>query len=211
MSIPTHITKHLSQYMPQAAVPLFWNILSQMQVQMNISRSRQTKFGDFRPPSLRKPARISVNGDLPAPAFLMTAVHELAHAKVYFEYKNKGFNKIAPHGPEWKMYFKLLMEPFLRPDIFSEPGLSLVKRHMQNPSASSMRDREMFEAFHYQNNANAQNQEILRLKDIQNGETFAFRDRHFKRIEPLRVYIKCQSLDDKRLYRIHGSVEVEKV
>ncbi len=209
MSIPKEIKKYLSQHIPDTAIPLFWDILSNMQVQMIISRARQTKFGDFRAPSRTKPARISVNGDLPPEAFLMTAIHELAHAKVYFEYKNKKFRNIAPHGKEWKTHFKLLMEPFLRPDIFSEPKLSLVKRHMQNPSASSMRDRELFEALHGKNNYDIQNQEATHLKDLKNGEVFIFRNRRFKRIELLRVYVKCQALDNQQFYRIHGSVEVE--
>ncbi len=211
MSIPKKIKNHLSQHMPAAAIPLFWNILSEIKVQMIISRARQTKFGDFRPPSRTKPARISVNGDLPPEAFLMTAIHELAHAKVYFEYKDKGLRNIAPHGKEWKRHFKLLMEPFLHPDIFNEPSLSLVKRHMQNPSASSMRDREMFEALHGKNNHDIQNQEATHLSNLKNGEVFIFRNRQFKRMELLRVYVKCQALDNKRLYRIHGSVEVERV
>ncbi|MDP4750251.1 MAG: SprT-like domain-containing protein, partial [Schleiferiaceae bacterium] len=43
---------------------------------------RSSKWGDFRPAHDGKPARIRVNRDLPPDAFLLTLLHELAHAHV---------------------------------------------------------------------------------------------------------------------------------
>lgn len=206
------ISKALAPYLPAAAVQPFCLLLKSMPLQMTISRPRHSKFGDFKAPTAHKAARISVNGDLPKPAFLLTAVHELAHAKVYFDYReNELYRRLPPHGEEWKKCFKELMQAFLNVSIYPEPTLSIVKKHMENPAASSVRDKALFEALHMDTETKKLSPNTTTIDRIQNGNRFEYKGRVFVRLHKLRTYIKCEDLENKRLYRIHPSAQVKEI
>lgn len=64
----------------------------------------------------------------------MTLIHEIAHL-VAFE---KFGRNIKPHGDEWKLVFRQLMVPFIRPEIFPTQLLPLLARHFKNPDRKSV-------------------------------------------------------------------------
>ncbi len=66
----------------------------------------------------------------------MTYVHEVAHHRVH---KALGF-KAEAHGDDWKGAFQDLMAPLLTNDVFPEPLLTGLKKHMGSPKASSFSD-----------------------------------------------------------------------
>src|SRR4051812_38681850 len=84
---------------------------------LRITRSRLSKYGDYRAPSGGKGHRISLNYNLNPYMFLVTFVHEMAHLTTFNRFKRKA----DPHGKEWKSEFKVLLEPFLRSGAFPSP------------------------------------------------------------------------------------------
>ena len=86
--------KVLERYLPPAAAPLIARWIDYFKCEFKISRNRNSKFGDYRPPHAGKGHRISVNYDLNVYAFLVTTVHEFAHLHTWNEHKHKA----KPHG-----------------------------------------------------------------------------------------------------------------
>ena len=101
-------------YLPPAAAPLIARWIDHFQCEFKVSRNRNSKFGDYRPPHGGKGHRISVNYDLNQYAFLVTTVHEFAHLHTWNGHKHRA----KPHGAEWKANFKKMMQPFFEKDIF---------------------------------------------------------------------------------------------
>lgn len=171
-----HIHRILSNHLPQNSIDPIVSIMVENRVYLNITKSRSSKLGDFRVPAPGHKPRISVNYNLNPYAFLITLLHEIAHLIVYDKMGNYR-STIKPHGVEWKREFKSLMNPFLKPDIFPEPLLYILKRHMLNPKASSSSDidlvKELKKHDKYQN-------KMEMLTNYQIGDVFSFKRRAFR-------------------------------
>lgn len=195
----------LAEYIPEAALNPLLEWFNQNEVQLKISRSRSTKLGDFRVARNGDFPRISVNYNLNSYAFLITLVHEMAHAEVW---KNKKwFRRIKPHGNEWQITFSQLMQPFLNETIFPENLLSAVQKYFQKPKASSVSDPHLMRAL----KAFDAPSESPQLNDLVLGDRFVFRNVSFEVIKKMRTRFQCRNLQNKRIYLIHGLADVEKL
>ena len=195
----------LSQHIPKAAVYPLVEWLRKNQVQLKISRARSTKLGDFRISSNGDSPRISVNHNLNPYAFLITLVHEMAHAEVWK--KKSRFRRVLPHGKEWQTAFSLLMNPFLNENIFPETLLPAVKKYFLKPKASSVSDPHLMRALKVFDEP-AENPQ---LNELVTGDKFIFRTMTYEVIKKMRTRFQCRNLQNNRLYLIHGLAEVEKL
>src|SRR5690554_7140268 len=118
------MTEILQKYIPDAAVVPAFELIKSHGVYLKIVNERVTRHGDYR----RLPNgqhQITVNATLNKYRFLMTLVHEIAHLEAFTNYGTR----IKPHGKEWKHTFRLLMVPFLRPEIFPPHLLPRSEEH----------------------------------------------------------------------------------
>lgn len=129
-------------YMPPAAAPVIARWIDYFNCEFKISRNRNTKYGDYRHPFKDAGHRISVNYNLNPYAFLITTVHEFAHLLTWNEHKRKA----KPHGKEWKENFKRMMRPFFEQEIFPLDVKRAIHSYLENPSASSCTDLNLFRA-----------------------------------------------------------------
>src|SRR5205085_12340227 len=106
--------------------------------------------------------------------FLMTYVHEVAHLRVHRKF---GF-KAEAHGEHWKTNFQILMAPLLTLEIFPEPLLTGLKKHMASPKASSFSDAELTHLFRLQNE---REKNAVLLSQIPEGSIFNLHGRWFKK------------------------------
>jgi SprT protein len=193
----------LLKYLPELAVPTILHWLQEMNVQLKITRKRNTKLGDYRPPFRHHLHRISVNHDLNPYHFLLTLVHELAHVKAYNKYKNH----VRPHGKEWKSEFIDLMKSFLNEDIFPDTLLPHVVQYMSNPTSSTSNSELLS---HLRNFDPVNNSAILaELPDqsyfsIANGLVF-------QKLEKIRTRYKCKRMDNQRIYLVNPMIFVDRV
>jgi len=195
----------IANYIPKKAVTPIVEWLQKNNVQLKISNIRSTKLGDFRAAQNGGYPRISVNYNLNPYAFLITLVHEMAHAEVYKN--NSRFKRIKPHGKEWQMTFSQMMQPFLNENIFPESLLPAVKRYFQKPKASSVSDPQLMRALKI---FDAQS-ENPQLDDLLIGDKFIFRNIPFEVVKKMRTRFQCRNIKNKRLYLIHGLAEVERL
>ena len=109
-------------------------------VNVEISNPSKTRFGVFIPKYKGKNL-IKINNNLNKYSFLITLVHELAHASIWIKHGRS----VRPHGDQWKEEFQRMMLRFLNPNYFPDDILEALSLHMINPSASTIRDVNLSE------------------------------------------------------------------
>ncbi len=193
----------LSKYFPEAVISSVLEWIHSSNVQLKISRSRNTKLGDYRPPLRQSYHRISVNHNLNRYHFFLTFVHEYAHLMVWEKHKNR----VKPHGKEWKAKFRELMLPFLNETVFPKDLLPVLVSFLNNPGASSS-NTALMKAFRKYD----ANQHFYTVEDIPANGIFKTQNGMiFKKGEKMRKRYKCQRMDNKRLYLVSPIAEVEPV
>lgn len=196
------IAEFLHKFIPENAVGYMTDFLYRRPLMLKVTRSRASKYGDYRAPFGKHGHRVSVNGDLNPYAFLLTLVHELAHFNVQVEHGSK----VKPHGSEWKSEFKKLMNPIMTDAVFPPDVLKQIRIYMINPKASTCSDPVLFTVLNKYNK-----KPITYLTDIEYGKPFAFRGRVYKRLEKRRTRYKCMQLPENKYVLINGIAEVQKI
>jgi len=195
-------SKQLSKYIPEEAAPIVSQWINDTGCRFKVTRSRKSKFGDYRAPFRGNPHQITVNHDLNRYAFLITTIHEFAHLKTYQEYKQT----VKPHGSQWKDNFKMLMHPFLELRIFPTDIIQAISTYMGNPAASSCSDLHLYRIL---KTYDQQNTDIIHIEDIADKTIFMIKNgRKFQKLEKLRKRFKCLELNTNKVYLFHPLAEV---
>jgi len=195
----------LAEYFPEVAVKPVANLIVRYNIHFKISRSRRSKLGDYRPPINQPYHKISVNHDLNQYAFLITFIHEVAHLLVYKKYKTK---VTSPHGVEWKMAYRNLMQQFLNMDIFPEDVGEEIAKSIVNSKASSSAEIELTRILRKYDKNRVEG--VTHLEELSEGSTFVIKTgRRFKKGARRRVRYLCQNIDNKRWYLFHPLTEVK--
>lgn len=189
----------LERYVPAEALSLVLDIIERYPCHLKIVSKRATKHGDFRRYADGR-IQITINNEMNPYRFLLTLVHEFAHLVTFEEYKN-----VKPHGVEWKQNFKMLMLPFLRPEIFPNELLAALASHLINPKASSDRDVNLSLAFRKYDGLNAQSL----IFEIPDNSTFQYRNRTFIKVKKRRTKYECVEVLTDKKYIFHPHAEVE--
>lgn len=192
----------LHKYIPEKAVPTISEWIYKYDFKLRIKKSRASKYGDYRPPIRGENHLITINYDMNPYAFLITLVHEIAHLTNWNKYKNS----VLPHGPEWKLEFKILMNYFLHEQIFPEDVTLALKKYMQNPAASSCSDTMLLRILKKYD----RRQDTILLEELPKGATFIYnKQRAFIKNELVRKRYKCKELKSNRIYLFNPLTEVE--
>ncbi|HET6245597.1 MAG: SprT-like domain-containing protein [Bacteroidetes bacterium] len=200
-----HYRQLLLPYVPQETIFYLCRYFSQKPVEVQITRSRKTKFGDFRPSLNEKLNKITINKDLNPYSFIITLIHEAAHLECWLKHKNK----IKPHGKEWKMNFKTLMEPYIKLEIFPVDVVSALNNYLVNPAASSCSDMALMKALKA---FNPVRDDVFFLEDIPENTIFMLNNnRIFQKGVKRRKLFKCKDLKNKRFYLINPLCEVKPI
>jgi SprT protein len=190
----------LAKYIPEAAVPLISEWIYHFNFKLKIKRSRQSRYGDYRPPLPGKNHLITVNNDLNQYAFLLTLVHEIAHLLCF----NRHGNRVRPHGEEWKESFKELMRPFMRMDIFPQDIRQAIIAYMQNPGASSCSyDNLMRTLKRYDKNS-----DCVYLETIPLHAEFYYNERIFIKGPKIRTRYRCTEKGTNHIYLFAALAEI---
>ena len=194
----------LSRYIPEKAIPAISEWIYKFDFKLRIKKSRSSKYGDYRPPLNGQNHQITVNYDMNKYAFLITLVHEIAHLTNW----NRHRNTVKPHGEEWKLHYKMLMQQFMTPEIFPADVIAALRKYMSNPAASSCSDTNLLRVLKRYDTR----QDTQLLEDLKEGATFAYNgSRHFIKGGQVRKRFKCKELGTNRLYLFNPLTEVSVV
>lgn len=194
----------LQTHLPAPALPYCFGLWKETPFQLKVTRTRQTKVGDFTSRKSISQPRITLNHELNPYLFLITYVHEVAHLRVHLQYGNR----VDPHGVEWKTSFQILMQPILTREIFTEDVFTHLWRHMANPKASSFADSDLTKVLRrYDKDAG----QYATLSDIPEGSIFRFQGRFFKKGKIRRTRVLCHEVKSKRHYLVPADVLVSGV
>ncbi|RRN77246.1 sprT domain-containing protein [Pseudoxanthomonas sp. SGD-10] len=195
--------KVLVKYMPEEAALLISDWIDKYRCEFKISKSRQSKFGDYRAPFQGKGHRISVNHNLNKYAFLVTTVHEFAHLVTY----NQWQHKVKPHGIEWKNNFKKMMLPFFEMRIFPPDIESAVASYLKNPAASSCSDARLFKTLR---SYDTKDESMVSIEQVATNQTFSISGgRVFKKISKNRTRYRCIEVETGKVYLFSPLAEVK--
>ncbi len=194
-------------HVPPAASGYCAELFHNHKFAFSLSRPRRTRLGDFtvKPGLIPK---ITVNANLNPYSFLVTYLHEVAHCVVHYKYKTKFRKRVAPHGPEWKYEFGVLLQPVLTENIFPEDILVHLVRYAKNPAASTGGDQLLFNALRSYDEQAADTGRIA-LAQLHEGTSFVFQNRTFTRGTMRRTRVLCTDKASQRLYTIPAHALVE--
>jgi hypothetical protein len=200
------IASVLSRYIPAPAVEICCKWIVCYNIHVRITRSRASKFGDYRPLKEINGHQITVNHDLNQYSFLITFVHEVAH--LLAEIHNK--KRIAPHGPEWKYEFSRLLNYFLQQNIFPDDLVSALSSYIKNPAASSCSDHDLLRALRTYDKK--ETTDVHHLEDLPEHTLFRLHSSRskliFKKGEQVRTRFHCVEINSSREYYVNPLAEV---
>lgn len=194
----------LHKHVPEKAVGYCFLLWKEKPFHLKLTKSRQTKIGDFTCRNDAAHPRITLNHDLSPFTFLITYLHEVAHLHVYLQFGHR----VEPHGEHWKKSFQKLLDPVLTPEIFPETILSPLLQHRQNPKASSFADAVLTKALR---KFDKNGQHIVVLSDLPEGSTFQLHGRYFTKGTLRRTRILCKEVKSKRQYLVPADALVSNV
>ena len=193
--------QYFHNFVPPKSVRLLQCWVDELGLEVNVSKPRKTKLGDFKVRGNK--LIVSVNNNLNKYAFLITFTHELAHAFVFKKHKNS----VNPHGDSWKLTFKSMMLNFLTPDYFPKDILKILSNHIITPKASTFSDVELSKVLRNYDTSNA-----LTISDLSEGVIFKMDNgKTFQRGIKLRKRFKCVEIKTSKVYLFHPLAEVKSV
>ncbi|MBX2964683.1 MAG: transcription elongation protein SprT [Cyclobacteriaceae bacterium] len=193
----------LSRHIPAQAVAYCFSLWKEKPFRLHITKSRQTKIGDFtcKP---GEPVRITVNEDLNPYLFLITYIHEVAHHHVHQQVGNR----VEPHGTYWQQTFKQILQPVLTTEIFPERVFALLTSHMEQPMASTFADVALTQVLReHDRNAHLH----IVLSSLTEGSIFQLNGRTFKKGKLRRTRFLCAEVKSKRQYLVPAEALVNNV
>jgi hypothetical protein len=182
-------------------------------VHLTVSKSRSSKFGDYRAPVKNFPARISVNRNLNRFDFLITLVHEMAHHELWAETNvpvpGFGFprrkRRPRPHGREWKNHYHRLIGPMMEESIFPSEVLYHLEKYFENPLSSSKLNENLAVAL---NKYDLPDDSVF-IESLPLDAYFTLPSgRKFRKQEKLRKRYRCISLDNGKIYLFSPTARV---
>lgn len=204
MALKSHRLDALAQFLPSGAYPLVLKYLRLYPVQLSITKSRATKYGDYSFHTLRLEHKITINGNLNVYEFLITLLHELAHLITFVQYKNK----VAPHGEEWKNNYRFILTEFINTSIFPISIQEALINHMNNLKASHCHDPILTKVLHQFNPPS----ELVFINELNIGSQFKTdKNEIFEILEKRRTRYRCQSLSNKKIYLFPGLFQVKPI
>ncbi|MBM3160123.1 MAG: hypothetical protein FJZ66_02220 [Bacteroidetes bacterium] len=173
------------------------------QVKFKIVNGRKTKLGDFRIGPMYQLPIITVNGDLNKYAFLITALHELAHLNTF----KKFGSGISPHGLEWKNEYRNLLLPIIYSKNLPKDLEDALLKSVTKIKAASCSDIQLSRVL--QKYDKESKDATIHLEDITEGLTFSINGKCFTKGKLRRSRYLCYEIITNRPYLIHRFAKIK--
>jgi hypothetical protein len=188
----------IAPHVPAECAPAIRKLLEQTPILVRVSRQRKSKHGDHRLARSRDYSLVSVNAGGNPWRFLLTLLHEIAHAHV----AARSTRRVAPHGREWKRTFNELLESHLHlfpPDLRCE-----IASYAENPLYSSDAHAPVGLALRRYDTLDLR----PTVQELALGQKFSLDGKTvLKKVRLLRTRFHCIT-DDGRVYHVSPTARV---
>ena len=194
------------QYVPADAVVYCEQLHRQFGFTLKITKPRRTRLGDFRVLPTGQ-TQITVNADLTPEGFLITYIHEVAHAAVHARQRRLiRPRKLAPHGPVWQSTFRELMQPILNEFVFSNTVLQPLVSHLQKPAATTAGCSTLMNALRL---AAPDSDHRVTLADLPDRAVFELAKKTFQKGTLRRTRFVCKEILTGKNYLVSAQAHVD--
>lgn len=199
------ITQQLKPYLPSGFEGYVADLLLRYPVKFTVSKPRNSKLGDYRPPLPNaKHHEISVNGNSNPYQFLVTTVHEFAHLVNFIQHGNR----VKPHGPEWKKAFQELLWPVIDSGLLPKDIEVALMKSISNLKAATCSDTQLSRVLKQYDEQTGAGQ---LLESLPKNSTFVLQGRRFVKGEKRRTRYLCTELISNKQFVIHALAQVEAI
>jgi hypothetical protein len=195
----------ISKYVHGKSVDYAYQLWATNPFHFKVTRTRKAKHGDYQYNSRVKAHMITINGSLNPYLFLITFIHEVAHQRNIIA---NGM-RVAPHGKLWKGIFRSIMGPVMNEQHFPPDILQKLRKHMENPRASSDTDLGLTRVLLGYNKEYRPG--VLYLESLKPGERFVFEGKVYKKIAHKRTRALCRETGTGREFLIPELTSIKKV
>ncbi len=185
----------LKKHVPANAVHYCLDLWIAHPFHFRVTRQRSTKLGDYRHDRRTGRHTVTVNDNLNNYSFLITYIHEVAHQHVQMKYDRRP----RPHGHEWQMIFRSLMQPMLNDLVFPKEVLIPLTKYMLKPKASTTSYAPLYSALRQFDEID---DGMIALSSLGKGDIFEFNSRMFERLHLRRTRVMCRELETSRKFLI---------
>ena len=202
-------TSPLAPYLPAAAAVYGEHLYQRFAFTLLVVEPRRTRLGDFRVfPDGRQ--QITVNNNLNPYSFLITYVHEVAHAAVYQAHRHvtRRSRRPKPHGLAWQTAFRSLMQPLLTETVFPAIILGPLRAYLQKPAATTSASLPLMTALRSMDPPTPTIAGQTKLADVAEGQSFVFQKKIFVRGALRRTRVVCKETASGRQYAILAQADV---
>ena len=166
-------------------------------------RARRTKHGDHRVRGPGSLGEITVNVSGNHYQFLITLIHEIAHAAVHHSFGSR----VPAHGLEWRQTFGNFLARALQAGLFPPDLVPFIERQSRRPDASSSRDTGLQLALRRHDTSDHRPMG----EELAPGSVFSLDGRLILRLgRKLRSRFACQALDGTQ-YRVSATARVHQL
>ncbi|HTO14203.1 MAG TPA: SprT-like domain-containing protein [Edaphocola sp.] len=192
-------------YLPNKALVLVVPWFEEYNINLLITKARQSKLGDYLHPHPARPFHsISISSNQNKYSFLITLLHEFAHLKAYVIYKNK----IQPHGVEWQNIYREILKEYVGCGIFPDSLEAAIINSLDKLKASSCADKTLYKALAAFDAPLPDH--IKWVEELPIGSFFQFKDGNtYKIIQKKRTRFLCEQIHTKRQYLFQGVAKVK--
>jgi hypothetical protein len=191
----------VSPCLPDNSLNSIATLLNQAPILVRVVKRRRSKHGDHVVTRSRGYSIITVNHSGNRYQFLITLLHEIAHAFV----THNNSVRVLPHGQEWKATFGELLAGRL--SLFPEELRGHIARHARNPLYSTDSDSHL--ALMLRKYDTLDNRRMV--AELPYGQMFSLDGRHvMTKGELMRKSYRCTTPDGKR-FRVSPTARVHTV
>ncbi len=188
----------IAPHLPEKWAEPIHTILAATPILVRVVRRRKSKHGDHRVTVSRGYSVITVNASGNPWQFVLTLLHEIAHAHVAHQCAHRA----APHGREWKHAFRQLLRDHLH--LFPSDLTDAVSDYSRDPLYSSDSHTALAAALRRHDTLDLR----PTVQELSPGQMFSLNGKTVMTKERLlRTWFQCRTTDG-RIFRVSPTARV---
>ncbi len=193
----------ISVYLPPRSRSFVARILTESPTDVFPVEARESKHGDFLAVRGKPFGQITVNVCGNPYQFLLTLLHEIAHARIHARYRRH----VPPHGARWKEEFADLLDRLVQTDVLPADLRRAFRDHAANPKSTADYDTDLQLALRRYDTLDRR----MLVADLRDGDLFSLDGKTvLRKGELIRRRIRCVATNG-HIYSVLPTARVREI